>query len=88
MYACPKEGATPETDGLAHDVWEINRKTIQLQERLGQGCFGEVGGIFYTDITVVMLINMIHSYYSSNINQHDTNLGVTKCTHLYLCSDL
>ena len=42
MYACPKEALIPETDGLAHDVWEIVRKTIELQERLGQGCFGEV----------------------------------------------
>jgi len=41
-FVCPKHQETPETDGLAHDVWEVNRNTIQLHERLGQGCFGEV----------------------------------------------
>eukprot|EP00116_Pleurobrachia_bachei_P000806 sb/3461068/ len=38
---CPRVQAAPETDGLAHDVWEVPRHTIKLHDKLGHGCFGE-----------------------------------------------
>ncbi|XP_060769517.1 tyrosine-protein kinase Fyn-like isoform X2 [Neoarius graeffei] len=33
---------TPETVGLTHDTWEIDRKSLQLEVKLGAGCFAEV----------------------------------------------
>ncbi|XP_058608751.1 tyrosine-protein kinase Fgr isoform X3 [Onychostoma macrolepis] len=38
--ACPN--ATPQTMGLGRDAWEITRETLQLNRKLGQGCFGDV----------------------------------------------
>ncbi|XP_042632996.1 tyrosine-protein kinase Fyn-like isoform X3 [Cyprinus carpio] len=38
--ACPN--ATPQTMGLGRDAWEIARETLQLNRKLGQGCFGDV----------------------------------------------
>lgn len=32
----------PQTQGLAKDAWEIPRESLQLELKLGQGCFGEV----------------------------------------------
>ncbi|KAG5841582.1 hypothetical protein ANANG_G00168150 [Anguilla anguilla] len=37
---CPT--VKPQTEGLARDAWEISRGSLQLEVRLGQGCFGEV----------------------------------------------
>ncbi|XP_051729806.1 tyrosine-protein kinase Fgr isoform X4 [Ctenopharyngodon idella] len=37
---CPN--ATPQTLGLGRDAWEIARETLQLNRKLGQGCFGDV----------------------------------------------
>lgn len=28
--------------GLGRDAWEIARDTLQLNRKLGQGCFGDV----------------------------------------------
>ncbi|RXN26264.1 tyrosine- kinase Fyn isoform X1 [Labeo rohita] len=38
--ACPN--STPQTMGLGRDAWEISRETLQLNRKLGQGCFGDV----------------------------------------------
>lgn len=55
MYVCPKDQATPETDGLAHDVWEVNRATITLHKELGHGCFGEVwAGTWNNSVSVAV----------------------------------
>lgn len=32
----------PQTLGLAKDAWEIDRSSIELERRLGTGCFGDV----------------------------------------------
>ncbi|XP_075051915.1 tyrosine-protein kinase Fgr [Mixophyes fleayi] len=32
----------PQTLGLARDAWEIERESITLDKKLGQGCFGDV----------------------------------------------
>ncbi|XP_040206190.1 tyrosine-protein kinase Fyn isoform X3 [Rana temporaria] len=32
----------PQTIGLAKDAWEVSRSTINLMQKLGQGCFAEV----------------------------------------------
>lgn len=32
----------PDTVGLSHDSWEISRETLNLELRLGTGCFAEV----------------------------------------------
>lgn len=32
----------PDTVGLSHDAWEINRDTLKLEVKLGTGCFAEV----------------------------------------------
>ncbi|XP_036809025.1 tyrosine-protein kinase Yes isoform X1 [Oncorhynchus mykiss] len=37
---CPN--ATPLTLGLGRDAWEVARKTLALNRKLGQGCFGDV----------------------------------------------
>ncbi|XP_051892252.1 tyrosine-protein kinase Fyn-like isoform X4 [Pristis pectinata] len=37
---CP--GETPQTLGLGKDAWEINRQSLSLDKKLGQGCFGDV----------------------------------------------
>lgn len=37
---CPT--VKPQTQGLAKDAWEIPRKSLRLEVKLGQGCFGEV----------------------------------------------
>ncbi|KAI3358047.1 hypothetical protein L3Q82_003065 [Scortum barcoo] len=37
---CPN--ATPLTMGLGRDAWEVNRETLSMQRKLGQGCFGDV----------------------------------------------
>ncbi|KAM4557265.1 tyrosine-protein kinase yes [Fundulus diaphanus] len=37
---CPT--VKPQTQGLAKDAWEIPRESLQLEVKLGQGCFGEV----------------------------------------------
>uniref|UniRef100_A0A8C7YF12 Tyrosine-protein kinase n=1 Tax=Oryzias sinensis TaxID=183150 RepID=A0A8C7YF12_9TELE len=37
---CPT--VKPQTQGLAKDAWEISRESLQLELKLGQGCFGEV----------------------------------------------
>uniref|UniRef100_A0A672G1M0 Tyrosine-protein kinase n=1 Tax=Salarias fasciatus TaxID=181472 RepID=A0A672G1M0_SALFA len=37
---CPT--VKPQTQGLAKDAWEIPRESLQLELKLGQGCFGEV----------------------------------------------
>ncbi|KAK2846281.1 hypothetical protein Q7C36_011135 [Tachysurus vachellii] len=33
---------TPETMGLTHDTWEIARESLQLDLKLGAGCFADV----------------------------------------------
>ncbi|XP_075872418.1 tyrosine-protein kinase Fyn isoform X3 [Nelusetta ayraudi] len=33
---------TPDTVGLSHDAWEISRDALELQLKLGKGCFGDV----------------------------------------------
>lgn len=38
--ACPN--STPLTMGLGRDAWEVPRDTLALQQKLGQGCFGDV----------------------------------------------
>ncbi|XP_038651023.1 tyrosine-protein kinase Fgr isoform X2 [Scyliorhinus canicula] len=38
--ACP--GETPQTLGLGKDAWEIDRQSLTLDKKLGQGCFGDV----------------------------------------------
>ncbi|KAG2460882.1 YES kinase, partial [Polypterus senegalus] len=37
---CPN--VTPQTIGLGRDAWEISRDTLNLNKKLGQGCFGDV----------------------------------------------
>lgn len=32
----------PDTVGLSHDAWEIARDTLELELKLGTGCFAEV----------------------------------------------
>lgn len=32
----------PDTVGLSHDAWEINRKALELELKLGTGCFADV----------------------------------------------
>lgn len=32
----------PDTVGLSHDSWEISRETLNLELKLGTGCFAEV----------------------------------------------
>lgn len=32
----------PQTFGLAKDAWEVSRDSIDLERKLGQGCFAEV----------------------------------------------
>lgn len=32
----------PDTVGLSHDAWEISRDTLELELKLGKGCFGDV----------------------------------------------
>lgn len=32
----------PDTVGLCHDSWEISRETLNLELKLGTGCFAEV----------------------------------------------
>uniref|UniRef100_A0A8B9KYD1 Tyrosine-protein kinase n=1 Tax=Astyanax mexicanus TaxID=7994 RepID=A0A8B9KYD1_ASTMX len=34
--------STPDTVGLTHDAWEITRESLQLEIKLGAGCFAEV----------------------------------------------
>uniref|UniRef100_A0A4W4FWV1 Tyrosine-protein kinase n=1 Tax=Electrophorus electricus TaxID=8005 RepID=A0A4W4FWV1_ELEEL len=36
------ETYTPETVGLTHDAWEIGRQSLQLEVKLGAGCFADV----------------------------------------------
>lgn len=33
---------TPDTVGLSHDAWEISRDALELELKLGKGCFGDV----------------------------------------------
>lgn len=33
---------TPDTVGLTHDTWEIPRESLQLEVKLGAGCFADV----------------------------------------------
>lgn len=32
----------PDTMGLSHDAWEISRDTLELEVKLGTGCFADV----------------------------------------------
>lgn len=32
----------PDTGGLSHDAWEISRDTLELEVKLGTGCFADV----------------------------------------------
>lgn len=32
----------PDTVGLSHDAWEISRETLELELKLGTGCFADV----------------------------------------------
>lgn len=32
----------PDTVGLSHDAWEISRATLELELKLGTGCFADV----------------------------------------------
>lgn len=32
----------PDTVGLNHDAWEISRDTLELEVKLGTGCFADV----------------------------------------------
>lgn len=32
----------PDTVGLSHDAWEISRDTLELEVKLGTGCFADV----------------------------------------------
>lgn len=32
----------PDTLGLSHDAWEISRDTLELEVKLGTGCFADV----------------------------------------------
>ncbi|XP_030204058.1 tyrosine-protein kinase Fgr, partial [Gadus morhua] len=40
IQACPN--TTPLTLGLGRDAWEVGRDTLALNNKLGQGCFGDV----------------------------------------------
>ena len=33
---------TPQTSGLSKDAWEVARDSLNLEKKLGQGCFAEV----------------------------------------------
>lgn len=50
----------PDTVGLSHDSWEISRETLNLELKLGTGCFAEV---FYGKarklFTPVLLVEML-----------------------------
>ncbi|KAJ8268616.1 hypothetical protein COCON_G00137880 [Conger conger] len=54
--ACPT--VKPQTRGLARDAWEIPRASLQLDVRLGQGCFGEVWMGSWND-TIKVAIKML-----------------------------
>ena len=58
MYVCPKQQVQPDTDGLAHDVWEVNRNTIKLIELKGSGCFGEVWSAKWNNSVIVAVKTM------------------------------
>lgn len=32
----------PQTSGLAKDAWEVERNSLSLEKKMGQGCFAEV----------------------------------------------
>lgn len=55
----------PDTVGLSHDSWEISRETLNLELKLGTGCFAEV---FYGKerklIASVHSEDFIHLYFS------------------------
>lgn len=55
---CPRVQAAPETDGLAHDVWEVPRHTIKLHDKLGHGCFGEVWAATFNNTKKVAVKSM------------------------------
>ncbi|KAM7394978.1 hypothetical protein PAMA_006628 [Pampus argenteus] len=51
-----KKTEAPQTHGLSYntvDQWEIDRKSIKLQEKLGDGQFGEVFEALWNNTTVV-----------------------------------
>lgn len=33
---------TPDTVGLTHDAWEVTRESLELEVKLGAGCFADV----------------------------------------------
>lgn len=33
---------SPDTLGLSHDAWEVSRDSLELEVKLGAGCFAEV----------------------------------------------
>lgn len=42
----------PDTVGLSHDAWEISREELELEVKLGTGCFADVfygKGVFPLD---------------------------------------
>lgn len=58
----------PDTVGLSHDSWEISRETLNLELKLGTGCFAEV---FYgkqrqlfTPSALWTYMGFIHLYFS------------------------
>lgn len=50
---------TPETVGLTHDTWEIDRESLRLDAKLGAGCFADVwcGKIKYISKEYKLLIH-------------------------------
>ena len=52
---CPRVNQ-PTTIGLSHrDEWEIERKTLKMNKKLGQGNFGEVWSGLWNDSTPVAI---------------------------------
>ncbi|XP_078495691.1 tyrosine-protein kinase Src42A [Ciona intestinalis] len=55
---------SPQTAGLSHDLadeWEIDRKSIELKNKLGKGNFGEVYEALWNGTTRVAVKKMIKS---------------------------
>lgn len=53
----------PQTIGLAKDAWEVSRSTINLKQKLGQGCFAEV---WYGKVDHLFWYGKIRHLFSQN----------------------
>ncbi len=66
---CPRVNL-PTTFGLSYrDEWEIDRKTLRFDRKLGQGNFGEVWSGLWNDTTSVAIKTLKAGMYN-NYNNH------------------